>query len=127
MRAITCHIFFCRWGPVDDTGVLTVHFPVIYNVTDFVAQKYDTALTANFITSFTLQYTQDGVTWLDHVSSNGSAIEYPALSATVDENFMDFRDEIIALGLRIQVLTYATVPFLRLELLGYPYGKTSFS
>ena len=111
---------FCRWGPVDNTGVLTIHFPVMYNITDFAAQRHHFA---NYLSFFTLQYTRDGVTWLDHVTSEGEAIECPVVDDVVEESFMAFRDVIIARGLRIRALSHVGyIPYLRLELFGYPYG-----
>ena len=116
-----CHDVYTRWAAIDASGFLTIHWPVLYNITGIVTQRSPD--TTHYLTAYNLQYTRDGVTWLDHLDSEGNPIIYPALRDYDQKMLMDLRDVIVARGLRLHVESFETLPEVRLDLTGYAYGK----
>ena len=116
---------FVRWAGTDGSGndgMLIIHWPVLYNITGLVTQQRLDA--TQYLKTYSLQYTRDGVTWLDHVDDDGNTIIYPALHTDYHQKtLMEHRAEIIARGLRIQVVSFEGVPRLLLDLVGYALGK----
>ena len=114
-----------RWSASNVTGdnkFLVIHWPVLYNITGLVTQQRVNP--TQYLKTYSLQYTRDGVTWLDHVDDEGNAIIHPALHTDYHQKTqMDFRAEIVARGLRIHAESYEIQPRLLFDLMGYAFGK----
>ena len=92
--------------------------PVTYNIT---AMAFDRPFSFR-LEYISLQFSDDGVTWIDHVNDDGNIL-YPVMTEYQQRMLMDLRVSTVARALRLTVESNFDIPHMMFELLGYPFGK----